>query len=166
MAYPGGMTTTTTTAGPDAVITDIEQALTRLIRRGNQPRVHERLAARAGVSLDRAAYAALSRVHEAGPLRLSELATRMGVDVSTASRQLQQLERSGLVARVGDPADRRASLLELSAEGRRVLARMRQARHAGLARVLAGWSARDRRRLATALTRLVDDLERVTGVRA
>jgi DNA-binding MarR family transcriptional regulator len=147
-------------------MTEIEQALTRLIRRGAQPRVHERLAARAGVSLDRAAYAALCRVHEAGPLRLSELAARMGVDVSTASRQVQQLERTGLVARVGDPADRRASLLGLTAEGGRMLTRMREARHASLTQVLADWSAKDRRMLATTLTRLVDDLERVTGVRA
>jgi DNA-binding MarR family transcriptional regulator len=49
------------------------------------------------------------------------------VDASTASRQVQQSERSGLVGRVVDPADRRASLLELTAEGDRVLARMRQA---------------------------------------
>jgi DNA-binding MarR family transcriptional regulator len=158
--------TTTTAASPDAAMTDIEHALTRLIRRGNQPRVHERLAARAGVTLDRAAYAALCRVHEAGPLRLSELAARMGVDASTASRQVQQLERIGLVGRVGDPADRRASLLELTAEGDRVLARMRQARRASLAQVLGGWSGADRRTLAAVLTRLVDDLERVTGVRA
>jgi DNA-binding MarR family transcriptional regulator len=158
--------TTTTAASPDAVMTDIERALTRLIRRGNQPRVHERLAARVGVPLDRAAYAALCRVHEAGPLRLSELAARMGVDASTASRQVQQLERTGLVGRVGDPADRRASLLALTAEGDRVLTRMRQARRASLAQVLGGWSRADRRTLAAALTRLVDDLERVTGVRA
>jgi DNA-binding MarR family transcriptional regulator len=157
---------TTTAAGPAAAMTDIEQALTRLIRRGNQPRVHERLAARAGVTLDRAAYAALCRVHEAGPLRLSELAARMGVDASTASRQVQQLERTGLVGRVGDPADRRASLLELTTEGDRVLARMRQARRASLAQVLGGWSAAERRTLAAVLTRLVDDLEGVTGVRA
>jgi DNA-binding MarR family transcriptional regulator len=157
---------TTTASGPAATMTDIEQALTRLVRRGNQPRVHERLAARAGVSLDRAAYAALCRVQEAGPLRLSELAARMGVDASTASRQVQQLERTGLVGRVGDPDDRRASLLELTAEGDRVLTRMRRARRGSLDRVLAGWSAADRRVLAALLTRLVDDLERVTGVRA
>jgi DNA-binding MarR family transcriptional regulator len=157
---------TTTASGPAATMTDIEQALTRLVRRGNQPRVHERLAARAGVSLDRAAYAALCRVQETGPLRLSELAARMGVDASTASRQVQQLERTGLVGRVGDPDDRRASLLELTAEGDRVLTRMRRARRASLDRVLAGWSAADRRVLAALLTRLVDDLERVTGVRA
>src|SRR6266540_3876202 len=100
------------------------------------------------------------------PKRLPELAARMGVDASTASRQVQQLERTGLVGRVGDPADRRASLLELTAEGNRVLARMRQARRASLAQVLGGWSRADRRTLAAMLTRLVDDLERVTGVRA
>ena len=43
---------------------------------------------------------------------------------------------------------------------------MREARHASLTQVLADWSAKDRRMLATTLTRLVDDLERVTGVRA
>jgi DNA-binding MarR family transcriptional regulator len=162
------MPTTTITGASGstaAVLTEIEQALTRLIRRGNQPRVHERLAARAGVALDRAGYAVLCRVHEGGPLRLSELAGRMGIDASTASRQVQQLERGGLVGRVADPQDRRASLLELSAEGRRVLARMREARRTSLAQVLGEWSGHDRRALAVLLARLVDDLERVTGVR-
>jgi DNA-binding MarR family transcriptional regulator len=153
-------------AADAAVLTEIEQALTRLIRRGNQPRVHERLASRAGVALDRAGYAVLCRIQEGGPLRLSDLAARTGVDASTVSRQVRQLERSGLVGRVGDPEDGRASLLDLTTEGARVLARMREARRTSLSQVLGGWSLQDRRVLAVLLARLVDDLETVTGVRA
>ena len=47
-----------------------------------------------------------------------------------------------------------------------MLARMREARRTSLAQVLGEWSGQDRRALAVLLARLVDDLERVTGVRA
>jgi DNA-binding MarR family transcriptional regulator len=146
-------------AAVDTTIGDIEQALTRLFRRGNQPRVHEQLIARAGVALDRAAYAVVSRLSDCGPVRLSELAYRMGVDVSTACRQVQALEQAGLVTRTVDPADRRATLLRLSEEGTLVLGRVREVRRAQLAKALRAWPAEDRRQFATLLDRMLDDFD-------
>ena len=155
-----GVSAATTDA---TVLAELEQALTRLIRRGNQPRTHERLAAKAGVSLDPAGYAIVCRLYECGPVRLSGLAERIGIDTSTASRHVQQLEQAGLVARAGDPGDRRAVLLTVSERGEQVLDRIRQARRAGLDRVLRTWAPEERRQLATLLTRLLNDLETVTG---
>ena len=157
------MTTTSTTG--DA-LARIEEALTRLIRRGSQPRAHERLAARAGVPLDRAGYGILCRVAEGGPIRLSDLAARTGIDVSTACRQVQHLQREGYVDRVVDPEDRRATLLRISDHGSQVLTAMRDARRDWVATVLAGWSPEDRAALSTLLSRLIDDIESSTGVRA
>jgi DNA-binding MarR family transcriptional regulator len=158
--YHAGMPTTTSdTAAEDTSVGDIEQALTRLFRRGNQPRVHEQLIARAGVPLDRAAYAVVSRLGDCGPVRLSELAYRMGVDVSTACRQVQGLEQDGLVTRTVDPGDRRATLLRLSDEGSHVLGRVRKVRRAQLAKALGTWSAEDRRQFATLLDRMLNDLD-------
>jgi len=159
--YHEDMPTTATgaTVAGDTTIGDIEQALTRLFRRGNQPRVHEQLIARAGVALDRAAYAVVSRLGDYGPVRLSELAYRMGVDVSTACRQVQALEQEGLVTRAVDPGDRRATLLRLSEEGSRVLGRVREVRRTQLAKALGSWSAEDREQFATLLSRMLNDFD-------
>jgi DNA-binding MarR family transcriptional regulator len=150
------------------LVAAIEQAMTRLVRMATQSRMKAHLAEQTGLAIDRAAYVALAALAQSGPMRLSELAARVAVDASTASRQVQQLERAGLLDRVADPADRRASLLRLSGEGERVLAVLRQARRALFERALAGWTAAEQRTFATLLARMADDLEAsvTTGARA
>jgi DNA-binding MarR family transcriptional regulator len=69
----------------------------------------------------RASMVGLALLERHAPARVGELAEAARVDVSVISRQLQQLESDGLVEREPDPADRRASLLTLSAAGREVL---------------------------------------------
>ena len=53
-----------------------------------------------------------------GPLRLVDLAGRMGVTAPTASRAIDALAERGLVARQPDPDDRRAQRLALTEIGR------------------------------------------------
>ncbi|MET8824612.1 MarR family transcriptional regulator [Streptomyces sp. NPDC004610] len=65
--------------------------------------------------------AALSVIDEVSPVRIGELAARMGITVSTASRMVELLVAAGWVGRSPDPKDQRASLLSLSDEGRSVL---------------------------------------------
>lgn len=158
-----------TTDVPDGgLVAEIEHTMRRLVRMATQSRMKAHFAAQTGLAIDRAAYVALAALAESGPMRLSELAVRVSVDVSTASRQVQQLERAGLLDRVVDLHDRRASLLRLSGEGERVLTVLRQARRALFERVLAGWAATDQHTLATLLARMADDLEAAvtTGARA
>ncbi len=52
-------------------------------------------------------------------LRLSELATRLGITPSTLTRNLERLEEEGLVARAADPDDARAALVRLTSAGKR-----------------------------------------------
>src|SRR5207244_9064659 len=91
------MATTTTTPGTTAdteaspEMTQIERGLTTIVRWGNLPRVRERFTAVAGMDLERASYSVLFRLEE-GPARLSDLAQRVGVDISTLSRQVHHLE--------------------------------------------------------------------------
>jgi DNA-binding MarR family transcriptional regulator len=63
---------------------------------------------------------ALVELGQEGPLRLSDLARRMGTSTPTASRAVDALEGLGLVTRATEPGDRRALSLELSAAGRRL----------------------------------------------
>ncbi len=131
----------------------VEASLRELFRWGNLPRLRERLAARSGVLLDRASYSLIAPL-EQGNLRISELAQRSGVDVSTASRQILELERDGVVRRLPDEDDGRASILELTALGKRHLKKIAAARQAMLAEVLEGFSDDDISHLARLLDRL------------
>jgi len=144
---------------PAAALIQIEQATTRIMRMATQSRMRAHIAAVTGLNIDRAGYLALAMLDEFGPMRLSELAAKLCVDTSTASRQIQHLERSGMIDRIADPHDGRATLLHMSTEGERALARLRQARHALYEQALASWPDADRRALAELLTRLVDALD-------
>ena len=63
----------------------------------------------------------LIEIADAGPLRLNDLATRIGTSAPTASRTVDTLDDLGLVARETDPADRRAVRIELTPAGRRLV---------------------------------------------
>ena len=94
-----------------------------------------------------------------GPLRLSELAERMGITAPTASRAVDGLVELGLLERLPDPADRRAVSIDVTAPGRaRVEERIALAA-AALEPAVAALSAQDRARLAALLARLAGAIE-------
>ena len=70
----------------------------------------------------------LHHVQVGGSLRVSGLAEALGLDTSTASRHVRQLELGGYLARTGDPEDRRASRVRLTRRGRGALERAMRAR--------------------------------------
>lgn len=132
----------------------IECALTVLVRRAQRiswQRPGEQQ------SLERAAYAILGRLYDEGPSRLSALAAVFGLDLSTVSRQVQALRSAGLVTRTVDPSDRRASLLDLTAEGRDELLRVRRLRRAVVHELLAEWPEQDQSTFAELLERFNDE---------
>lgn len=94
-----------------------------------------------------------------GPRRSSALAEALHADPSTISRYVSQLVKDGLVARVVDPDDGRASLLAATDAGLRYLDELRQRRTVALTAVLDNWDDHDRRLLGTLLRRFVDDYE-------
>jgi DNA-binding MarR family transcriptional regulator len=100
----------------------------------------------------------LHRINEAGPVRLTELATMLGVDASTMTPQTKRLEREGLIARRPDPSDGRAVLLSVTRPGRALLERAQSVRRSMLGELLTGWSERDLASAARLLTRLADSL--------
>ena len=79
---------------------------------------------------------------EEEPLRMGELAARLGISAPTVSRLVDHLAERGFLERVTDEDDHRATRVRLSAEGRRGLAAVRE-HGAGL---LADRIARARRR--------------------
>jgi DNA-binding MarR family transcriptional regulator len=85
-------------------------------------------------------YFILTHLAASGPLRGADLSDAFGMDKGGVSRQVQALVDLGLVERQPDPEDRRAILLDATAEGRSRLAMVNQHRSDRFDQRLAGWS--------------------------
>jgi DNA-binding MarR family transcriptional regulator len=123
-------------------------------------RLIERTGSPPGIpALERSQYVLLARLVEGGPARAGSLAEAVHSDPSTVSRQVADLVEHGLVERRIDPVDRRACLLVATAAGLDLFAEARRRKTEHLARLLAGWSVPDRRRLVDLLERFSTDME-------
>jgi DNA-binding MarR family transcriptional regulator len=147
----------------DEVIRSIETELALLLRRAEatrraDPRAEHR-------TLDRAAYVILHQLETSGDANVGTLATLLGLDGSTVTRQVAGMERDGLVERRRDPSDGRGTLIVATAHGKARLRAVRQARSDLYERVLADWSTPDRATLATLLHRLNESLNQHTRPR-
>jgi DNA-binding MarR family transcriptional regulator len=149
-----GAASTGTPAGaePDDDFVRLEREIALLLRRSRA--ISARLAGKLHRDLDGAAYGLLALLQDAGPLRASDLVSRLGLDKSTVSRQVATLVDLGLVERTADPADGRAQVLTPSSEGSARLARIRTVRRAQWAADLADWPASDVAALGGLLARL------------
>ena len=137
----------------------VEHALTRFLRQATRPAVGRWLTTVGGVTMDRAVYAALARIDETEPIRPTELAEILGIDLSAVSRQVRDLVQASLVERTPDATDQRACRLRLTDDGRALLGRVRQARQEAFRELLDGWSDSDQRTLARLVARLADTME-------
>lgn len=142
---------------PDSAIVSIEESIVTIVREAMLLRSQEKFVSHAGVGMERVGYSVLRAVADHSPLRLSDLAHQLGLDVSTVSRHVKALEGKGLLARSGDPTDGRAAHLELTPAGVEALDRLRAARHRLFAEILADWPQADRTTLAPLLARLAHD---------
>jgi DNA-binding MarR family transcriptional regulator len=103
---------------------------------------------------------ALFETAAAGPLRLSDLADRMGITAPTASRAVDGLVELGLLERLPDPNDRRAVRIDVTKPGRaRVREKMALAA-AAIEPAVATLRAQDRVRLAALLEQLTEAISR------
>jgi DNA-binding MarR family transcriptional regulator len=148
-------------AGTPAVAT-IEAEVALLLRRAEATR---RAGSEAHRVLDRAAYVILRELDESGPANVGTLATGLGVDASTATRQVAAMERDSLIRRERDPNDGRGAVISPTANGLSKYRAVRRARAELYDGILAGWSEADRRTLATMLHRLNEALDAHTRAR-
>ena len=88
------------------------------------------------------------------PLRMTELADRLGIVPRSLTTVVDALEEAGLVRREIDPRNRRAILLHLTDEGAAVRDGLREARQRAAEDLFAPLSADDRKTLAGLLTLL------------
>jgi DNA-binding MarR family transcriptional regulator len=141
---------------PQTPVEGVLHAFTRIGRRlkSKQP----------GDTIDHSAHLALFMLRCNGALRLSDLATRMEIDASTASRHVRALEQAGLVRRSADPDDGRAFRVELTDEGTKEWQAASQRRMELLTQAMNGWTEQDietfeklMSRFADGVTNLIDE---------
>ncbi|MEW6323422.1 MAG: MarR family transcriptional regulator [Acidobacteriota bacterium] len=94
-----------------------------------------------------------------GACSVSELARHKAVSLPTMSKSVDMLARRGWVARVVDEGDRRHTLVQLTAAGRRTLADCRRRAEEVLGQRLAGLSPAEQAQVGDALGLLKRTLE-------
>lgn len=130
---------------------ELEYELALLWRRA-RAKSHE-LARQVHPDIESESYGLMVRLLD-GAARASDLAASFGVGKSTISRQITLLEDLGMVERTPDPADGRASLVDLTSEGRTLVTAARAARQKAFRQALSNWSQADIAQLARLLHRL------------
>jgi len=108
-------------------------------------------------------FSALQVVQQSGPLSIVEIAERLAIDPSQASKRLRQLTELRLVDRAVDGFDRRSSLIRLSRKGAALLAKVAEEQLATFEEMTEDISRADRLRwtplveayIGTLLTRRV-----------
>jgi DNA-binding MarR family transcriptional regulator len=89
-----------------------------------------------------------------GGIRLSDLAEHLRIAPRSTTEVIDALQELGLAERTPDPADRRATLVTLTAEGQDVAAAVGSARHAEAEAFFGRLSETDREALARILKQL------------
>ena len=141
--YRGGM------GDEDPVqLADLLHRLTKRLRRAQA----ERLVPLRLTPAQERALRLISRGEE--PLRMTELADRLGIVPRSLTTVVDALEEAGLVRREIDPRNRRAILLRLTDRGAAVRDDLREARRRAAEDLFAPLSAEDRKTLAGLLALL------------
>lgn len=133
----------------DGTIDVIEVASAMLVRN------FELLRRRGGVNeeLDRAEYLLLRTLDRIGPSDICTLAKALGLDPSTAGRQVSALQGKDMVERSHAETDRRRSIISPTGTGRAQMASARDRRRETTRELLADWDEDDLRTLGDMFTR-------------
>ncbi len=161
-------TTEPTTSGPATAACDaltrldgvhgLSDELSRLIRVIHALKNQAASSAGPDVARERAAHVLLFPLSRLGALRQGALAEMVHADPSTVSRHVAVLVDHGLVQRVADAHDGRASQLVITVDGETVVEGMRAEREALFETVTVRWADADLACFHELLHRFVEDL--------
>jgi DNA-binding MarR family transcriptional regulator len=104
----------------------------------------------------------LATLEEDGPTRLTALAAPNGVSQPAMTQLVGRLERDGLVVRLVDPDDARATLVDITGAGRALRAELHEAQNDHLAELLETLSREDEATLGLAMRVALPLMQRLT----
>lgn len=142
----------------EAALTAVEHQLSMLWRRARS--VSHQLSRQVHPDMEPAAYGLLSVIRREGAIRLTELASSIGVGKPSVSRQIAFLERLGLVAKEPDPLDGRAQMIRLTPEGEEKMHEVQDARREVFRERLGEWPLEELQSLAGYIGKLNATYER------
>ncbi len=140
-------------AGSEDASARLRAAVGRLSRRLRETR--------AGSGLTPTQISVLFSIVRLGPLTMTELAEREALNPTMLSRVVAGLCAAGLVARSGDPSDRRVALVAPTSAGRRLRERIQRERSEALAIHLAALAPAEREAILGAIPALEALAERL-----
>ena len=104
----------------------------------------------------------LARLDDDGPVRISVLAAASGVSQPSMTELVGRLEREGLVTRLSDPQDGRATLVDITASGRAQRSQLRRTLHDRVVELLEMLRAEDQATLSLAMRVASPFIEQLT----
>ena len=111
-------------------------------------------------SLDRSEYLILSELQKKGPIGINEIAHQLLLNISTASRQVSNLETKAYIKRYPDANNGRISLIEITGAGLEVLERVQKARRTVYGEILKDWKQEEMEQLDILISRLNADFKK------
>jgi DNA-binding MarR family transcriptional regulator len=149
------------TAGPP--LDALDEALLEIRRLVRRPGYRSRLLGSLDAPVDIGALRVLRAVERSGgePTSVGDIAERLDIDPSTASRLVDQQVCAGTLDRGRSDTDRRRSVLELTDAGRALLAEVTAVRRGLLAEVTDDWDDAEVATLVALLDRLRDGFARL-----
>jgi len=112
----------------------------------------------AGLPLERALFPLLVLVERIGPIGVVDLASRVGRDYSTVSRQIARLEELELVTRRASEADARVREAVITRQGKVANRAIDAAREQMAIEMFKDWNRKDFDELVRLLRRLADEM--------
>lgn len=136
----------------DDALQQVEHQLSLLWRRARS--ISHQLSRQVHPDMEPAAYGLLTIIRREGPIRLTDLASCVGVGKPSVSRQIAFLESIGLVYKEADPQDGRAQSIRLTDKGEEKMHQVQDARRQAFRERLGTWPLEDVQTLAEYMERL------------
>jgi DNA-binding MarR family transcriptional regulator len=136
----------------DAALQHVEHQLSMFWRRARS--LSHQLSRQVHPDMEPAAYGLLSIIRKEGPIRLTELASCIGVGKPSVSRQIAFLESIGMVYKEADPQDGRAQSIRLTPSGEEKMHQVQDARRQVFRERLGEWPLEEIQTLADYMGRL------------
>lgn len=147
-------------AHDDKPVESIRRSLVTLRRLFQRKELAELWAAAFGehTRLDYTELRLLDAVSISEPATVGQIAQRLGIDPSRASRQVTRAVKGGLLRRRAEPGDARKVVVEITAAGAALQRRGSELTRARIALALRAWKPADRAAFATLFGRFTEGM--------
>ena len=125
------------------LLPELHRSLIDIAAMMNRPERDVELLDKAGLSLERALFPLLVLVERLGPIGVVDLASRVGRDYTTVSRQVARLEQLGLVSRRSSVADKRVREAVITPHGKAATDALDAAREEMALAMFRDWPRKD-----------------------